>query len=101
MLKKKKDEEGDPDSFRRKDEGALAEHLKKDHKLLTPDDFDSSYKFHILVTNPNNFDKSEQFWVDRLITLHPLGLNLDRPCGASATMLEMLTRQKQMEQWFS
>ena len=70
MLKKKKDEEGDSDNFRRKDEGALAEHLKKDHKLLTPDDFDRSYKFHILVTNPNNFDKSEQFWVDRLITLH-------------------------------
>jgi len=97
MSKKKKDDEGDPDGFRRKDEGALAEDLKKDHELSTPDEFDRSYKFHILETNPKSFDKAEQLWVDRLITMDPLGLNLDRPCGVSATMLEMSSRQKQMD----
>jgi len=97
MSKKKKDDEGDPDGFRRKDEGALAEHLKKDHELSTPDEFDRSYKFHILETNPKSFDKAEQLWVNRLITMDPLGLNLDRPCGVSATILEMLSRQKQMD----
>ena len=97
MTKNKKDDEGDPDNFRRKDDGALAEHLKDCHKLATPDDFDNSYKFHILITNPNNLDKSEQKWVDKLITMHPMGLNLDRPCGVSAMMLEMVARQKEKD----
>ena len=97
MTKNKKDDEEDPDNFRRKDDGALAEHLKDCHKLATPDDFDNSYKFHILITNPNNLDKSEQKWVDKLITMHPMGLNLDKPCGVSARMLEMVARQKEKD----
>ena len=79
-MKKKKEEDKRPDAFKRKDDGALAEHLKQSHNLTKSEDFDKSYKFHVLVTNPTDFNKCEQLWVDRLSTMHPLGLNIDKPC---------------------
>ena len=53
-MKKKKEEDKIPDAFKRKDDGALAEHLKQSHNLT------KSYKFHVLVTNPTEFNKFEQ-----------------------------------------
>ena len=94
-MKKKKDDKGkDPDALIRKDEGALAEHLKVAHKFTTAEDFNKAYKFSILKSNPNNFDKSEQKWISKLVTMHPFGLNLDKPCGVSSSLLEMTARQK-------
>jgi len=98
MKKKKKDDER-PDAFKKKDDGALAEHLKQSHGLSTSDEFDRSYKFHVLltVTDPKTLNKCEQLWVDRLSTMDPLGLNLDKPCGVSAPMVEMAFRQSQSQ----
>ena len=91
--KKTEDNEDEPERFRRKDEGALAEHLKAVHGLTTVDDFNRSYKFNIIVSNPNDIEKVEQKWIDIMVTMHPFGLNLDKPFGVCATTLEMLDKQ--------
>ena len=91
--KKKEDTEDEPEKFRRKDEGALAEHLKAVHGLATVEDFNRSYKFTILKSNISNLDSVEQKWIDIMGTMHPFGLNLDKPCGVSASVLELMERQ--------
>ena len=91
--KKKEDTEDEPEKFRRKDEGALAEHLKAVHGLTTVEDFNRSYKFTILKSNVSNLDSVEQKWIDIMGTMHPFGLNLDKPCGVSASVLELMERQ--------
>ena len=60
--KKKEEDENEPERFRRKDEGALAEHLKVVHGLTTVEDFNRSYKFTILKSNVSNLDSVEQSW---------------------------------------
>ena len=62
--KKKEEDEDEPERFRRKDEGALAEHLKVVHSLTTVEDFDRSYKFTILKFDVSNLDLAEQKWID-------------------------------------
>ena len=91
--KKKEEDEDEPERFRRKDEGALAEHLKVVHGLATVEDFNRSYKFTILKSNVSNLDSVEQSWINIMGTMHPFGLNLDKPCGVSASLMELMERQ--------
>ena len=46
-MKKKKEENKRPDAFKRKYDGALAEHMKQYPNLTTSEDFKRSYKFHV------------------------------------------------------
>ena len=46
---KKKEEKEEPGGFERKDEGALADHLKQCQKLASGKDFNKGYLFTILV----------------------------------------------------
>ena len=91
--KKKEEDEDEPEKFRRKDEGAVAEHLKVVHGLATVEDFNRSYKFTILKSNVSNLDSVEQSWINIMGTMHPFGLNLDKPCGVSAYLMELMERQ--------
>ena len=45
------------------------------------------------MSNPNDIEKVEQKWIDIMVTMHPFGLNLDKPFGVCATTLEMLDKQ--------
>ena len=93
-MEKKKEEKDEPGGFGRKDEGALAEHLKQCQGLSSRDDFNEGYWFTIVMKNPSNYDKAEQSWINTLVTMFPYGLNLDKPRGVSETMLSMSLRQK-------
>lgn len=92
-MEKNREEEDQSRSFDRKDEGALADHLKQCQHLENGNDINKGYKFTILMKNPENFNKAEQTWIYRLLTMSPYGLNLDKPCGVSATMIDMSMRQ--------
>ena len=81
-------EEDDEES----DDKALAEHLHSEHQLDTVAAFNLSYSFTILQLNPRNLDKCEQKWVSRLATLHPFGLNREKPCGIADSILNMSQR---------
>ena len=89
---KKKEEKEEPGGFERKDEGALADHLKQCQKLASGKDFNKGYLFTILVKNPSNYDKSEQYWIDTLATMSPYELNLDKLCGLSASLMSISAR---------
>ena len=53
--------------------------------LTSGKDFNKGYLFTVIVKNPSNYDKSEQYWIDKLATMSPYDLNLDKPCGVSAS----------------
>ena len=93
-MEKKREDKDESRSFERKDEGALADHLKQCQNLVTGNDFNKGYSFTILMKNPQNYNKAEQIWINKLVTMSPYGLNLDKPCGVSATMIDMSMRQK-------
>ena len=58
------------------DEQILGIHLVHGHGMKSRDDFNVSYKLHILAySNPSSIRSSEQFWIDKLKTLTPFGLN--------------------------
>ena len=64
------------------DRYSLAMHLYNDHKIDTPNGFQSSYRFTILEKcAPVDLDVKEHLWLQRLRTLFPKGLNLYSPLG--------------------
>ena len=81
-----KEEQDDDDD---KDEAALANHLIKDHNLKTPEWFNKCYSFAVLQDNPSDIDRAEQIWVNRLVTMRPFGLNIEKPCGVSDQLHRM------------
>ena len=79
-----------------KDEAALANHLMKEHNMKeqqnikgdikTSELFNKCYSFTILQDNPSDINKAEQVWVNRLVTMRPFGLNIEKPCGVSGQL---------------
>ena len=58
------------------DEQILGVHLVHGHGMTKREDFNASYKLFILsYYNPVSIRRSEQFWIDKLKTLTPFGLN--------------------------
>ena len=58
------------------DENVLGAHLFTVHNKREKSDFNSSFIFDILArTSPQDIRKSEQFFIDKLRSLYPLGLN--------------------------
>ena len=58
------------------DENVLGAHLFSVHNLRERSDFNESFHFDILCsTSPDNIRKSEQFYINKLKTLYPFGLN--------------------------
>ena len=65
-----------------KDEYALGLHLYKDHGLRDFGDFDKNYELTVLEKcTPSSLDVKEHFWIQKLRTLSPLGLNSVDPFG--------------------
>lgn len=73
------------------DDNSLAAHLKHEHNLTTPDDFNRSYKFTILkyVSNPGNLLFEEQNFINKLGTLRPNGLNFSNPVNVGVNHLDV------------
>ena len=58
------------------DENVLGAHLFTVHNKRGDSDFDENFEFDIICsTSPENLRKSEQFYIDKLQSLYPLGLN--------------------------
>ena len=72
------------------DENSLAAHLKQEHNLTTPDDFNRSYKFTILkcVSDPGKLLFEEQKLINKLGTLRPYGLNFANPVNVGVNHLD-------------
>ena len=65
-----------------KDEYALGMHLYKDHGLQDFEHFNSSYELTLLEKcTPSSLDMKEHFWIQKLRTLNPFGLNSVDPYG--------------------
>jgi len=79
------------------DDAALAHHLKQDHNFDTISIrlFNVSYKFTILENNPHSLDKSEQRWVNRLVSMRPFGLNVEKPGGVTESYQSMTRKSLQ------
>ena len=66
------------------DEQILGAHIVHDHGLLEKTDFDNNYTLYILgYSNPASIRRSEQFWIDKLKTRTPFGLNQNDSIGSS------------------
>ena len=70
----------------------VEEHLFTEHGLDTVQAFNKSYKFSILQVNPKNLERCEQMWANKLLTIHPFGLNKEKPCGVAESFLNMSQR---------
>ena len=77
------------------DDAALAHHLKQDHNFDTIRQFNASYKFTILENNPYSLDKSERMWVNRLVSMRPFGLNVEKPGGVTESYQSMTRKSLQ------
>ena len=77
------------------DDTALAHHLKQDHNFDTIKLFNLSYKFTILENNPHSLDKAEQRWVNRLVTMRPFGINVEKPGGVTESYQSMTRKSLQ------
>ena len=77
------------DKFQKEDEGALAEHMRKEHGLTTVDQFNCTFVFTILQVEPRDLDECEQTWVSKLETMHPYGLNIEKPRGVADSVMTM------------
>ena len=65
-----------------KDEYVPGMHLYKDHGLKIFEDFNNSYEVTILEKcTPSSLDVKEHFWIQKLRTLSPFGLNSVDPYG--------------------
>ena len=70
------------------DEASLANHLKSEHKLETPDQFDENFTFTVVqISQPQNLASDESDWIAKLQTLQPFGLNVAKPYGISERLL--------------
>ena len=76
------------------DVAALADHLRQEHQLTLTEEFNQNYVFTILKLDPCDLDKCEQEWVSRLVTMRPFGLNIEKPCGVSDSVLTMAKMEK-------
>ena len=64
------------------DEQILGAHLVHEHKLKRGTDFNDNYIVSILAhSRPCTLRKTEQFWIDKLHTLRPFGLNQNKSVG--------------------
>ena len=64
------------------DEQILGAHLVHEHHLTNRTDFNKSYNVSILAHSPPcTLRKTEQFWIDKLNTLRPFGLNQNSSVG--------------------
>jgi hypothetical protein len=64
------------------DEQILGIHLVHHHSLKKKDVFNENYRLFILgYSNPRSIRKSEQFWINKLKTLAPFGLNQNCSVG--------------------
>ena len=65
-----------------KDEYVPEMHLLRDHGLRNFEDFNNSYEVTILEKcTPSSLDVKEHFWIQKLRTLSPFGLNSVDPYG--------------------
>ena len=65
-----------------KDRYSLAIHLHKEHSIMGSESLDDNYKFTILEKcTPKSIDVKEHFWIQKLRTITPHGLNLNSPLG--------------------
>ena len=66
------------------DEQIVGAHLVHQHGLKNKKDFNCSYRLFILAfSNPVSIRKTEQFWIDKLNTRTPYGLNQNSSVGDS------------------
>ena len=73
---------GELDEDADKDEYVPGMHLYKDHGLRNFEDFNNSYEVTILEKcTPSSLDVKEHFWIQKLRTLSPFGLNSVDPYG--------------------
>ena len=64
------------------DEQILGAHLVHEHKLKRGTDFNNNYTVSILAhSRPCTPRKTEQFWINKLHTLRPFGLNQNKSVG--------------------
>ena len=73
---------GDIGEVENKDEYVPGMHLYNDHGLQNFEDFNNSYELTLLEKcTPSSLDVKEHFWIQKLRTLCPLGLNSVDPYG--------------------
>ena len=64
------------------DKFALGVHLYDQHEIDNPVGFQSNYEFTILEKcSPKALAVKEHLWIQKMRSLHPLGLNLNSPLG--------------------
>ena len=64
------------------DEQILGAHLANEHNLRLKTDFNINYKVFIMAhCNPVSLRKTEQFWINKLRTRRPYGLNQNKSVG--------------------
>jgi hypothetical protein len=71
------------------DEASLANHLKNEHGMDSVELFNVMYSFTILQIDPPDLDKAEQQWISQLVTMHPYGLNIEKPRGVADSLITM------------
>ena len=71
------------------DEASLANHLKNIHGMNSVELFNVMYSFTILQMDPKDLDKAEQQWISQLVTMHPYGLNIEKPRGVADSLITM------------
>ena len=64
------------------DEASLADHLKLEHGMESPNHFDEMFQFTVLqIGEPKTLVDMEYKWINALKTLTPFGLNISKPYG--------------------
>ena len=64
------------------DEQILGAHLANEHNFRQRTDFNKNYKVYIMAhCSPISLRPTEQFWINKLRTLRPYGLNQNNSVG--------------------